>query len=63
MADIASISSSYIDTKASLVSSNFDYSVLRYYLDDHNCAVPLDAQIGIDAMQRELFRRAGILLD
>lgn len=63
MADIASISSSYIDTKASLVSSNFDYSIPRYYLDDHNCAVPLDSQIGIDAMQRELFRRAGILLD
>ena len=63
MADIASISSSYIDTKASLVSSNFDYSIPRYYLDDHNCAVPLDAQIGIDAMQRELFRRAGILLE
>ena len=63
MADIASISSPYVEPQASLVSPDFDYSAPRCYLDDHNRAVPLDAQIGIDAMQRDLFRRAGILLD
>lgn len=63
MADIASISSPYVEPQASLVSPDFDYSAPRCYLDDHNRAVPLDAQIGIDALQRDLFRRAGILLD
>lgn len=62
MADIASISSPYVDKRASLVSRDFDYDMPRYYLNDHNQAVALDEQIGIDALQKELFRRAGIVL-
>lgn len=62
MADIASISSAYVEKKASLTSLQFDYNAPRYYLDDHNNAVPLDEEIGINAMQRDLFQRAGIIL-
>lgn len=60
MADIASIRSPYFNTKASLVSPDFDYSAPRLYLDDHNRAVPLDREIGIDDEQRAFFHRAGI---
>ena len=60
MADIASISSPYFNTKASLVSPEFDYSAPRLYLDDHNRAVQLDREIGIDDEQRAFFHRAGI---
>lgn len=60
MADIASIHSPYFNTKASLVSPDFDYSAPRLYLDDHNRAVPLDREIGIDDEQRAFFHRAGI---
>lgn len=60
MADIASICSPYFNTKASLVSPEFDYSAPRLYLDDHNRAVPLDREIGIDDEQRAFFHRAGI---
>ena len=62
MADIASIESPYVCREASLVSSDFDYSAPRLYLDDHNEAVALDENIGIDLPQRELFLRAGIEL-
>lgn len=60
MADIASIRSPYLNINSSLVSPEFDYSAPRLYLDDHNRAVPLDREIGIDDEQRALFRRAGI---
>lgn len=60
MADIASIHSPYLNTKASLVSPDFDYSAPRLYLDDHNHAVRLDREIGIDNEQQEFFRLAGI---
>lgn len=60
MADIASIYSPYFNTKASLVSPEFDYSAPRLYLDDHNRAVLLDREIGIDDEQRAFFHRAGI---
>lgn len=62
MADIASIESPYVRREVSLVNSNFDYSAPRLYLDDHNEAVALDENIGIDLPQRELFLRAGIEL-
>lgn len=55
MADIASISSTYINPRASLVNADFDYSAPRLYLNDHNRAVRLDEHIGIDKEQRELF--------
>lgn len=60
MADIASIRSPYVDCGVSLVNSKFDSAAERLYLDDHNNAVTLDEEIGIDATQRELFRRAGV---
>lgn len=62
MADMASIRSPYVDTSVSLLSSEFDHNAERYYLDDHNRAVVLDEEIGIDAMQRDIFRRNGIVL-
>ena len=40
IADIASIESDYLDRSVSLVSSEFDHSAPRYYLNDHNEAVP-----------------------
>ncbi|MDO5487325.1 MAG: sulfatase-like hydrolase/transferase [Rikenellaceae bacterium] len=60
MADIASISSPYLNINSSLVSPEFDYSAPRLYLDDHNRAVRLDREIGIDDEQRAFFHRAGI---
>lgn len=60
MADIASIRSPYLNINSSLVSPEFDYSAPRLYLDDHNRAVPLDREIGIDDEQSAFFHRAGI---
>lgn len=60
MADLASIYSPYVNIRASLLSPEFDSAAKRYYLNDHNCAVPLDENIGIDDLQRKLFRDAGI---
>ena len=62
VADMASIASPYIDFEASLVSFDYDYTSARYYLDDHNQAVPLNERIGIDSSQRKLFERAGVEL-
>lgn len=63
MADIASIRTPYLDERASLVSRDFDHLNRRYYLNDHNRAVPLDEEIGIDADQRRLFRQAGVRIE
>ena len=60
MADIASIRSPYLNITSSLVSPEFDYAAPRLYLDDHNRAVRLDREIGIDDEQRAFFHRAGI---
>ena len=60
MADLASIYSPYVNIRASLLSPEFDSAAKRYYLNDHNFAVPLDENIGIDDLQRKLFRDAGI---
>lgn len=62
VADMASIASPYIDFEASLVSFDYDYTSERYYLDDHNKAVALNENIGIDSTQRRLFERAGVEL-
>ena len=62
MADMASIRGRFLTTKVSLVSPDFDRTAPRRYLNDHNEAVPLDEQIGIDAMQRDNFARMGIML-
>jgi hypothetical protein len=57
---MASLRSPYIKYDVSLVNNGFDYSTPRLYVDDHNNAVALDRNVGIDAMQRNLFRRAGV---
>ena len=62
VADMASIASPYIDFEASLVLFDFDYTSVRYYLDDHNQAVPLNENIGIDSTQRKLFELYGVEL-
>lgn len=60
MADIASVRSRFVKPSVSLASCRFDKSAKRHYVNDHNEAVELDRKIGIDAMQRALFRRAGV---
>ena len=62
MADMASIVSPYFKPQVSLLSDEFDFDATRYYLNDHNKAVEIDDEIGIDAMQQDLFARAGIPL-
>lgn len=62
MADIASIRSEYVKPSVSLVSEQFDNSVSRCYVNDHNEAVALDKHIGIDVMQQGLFRQAGVAM-
>ena len=62
IADMASIRSPYLREGASLVSKEFDYKAERYYLNDHNEAVTLDREIGIDEQQAALFAKAGIKL-
>ena len=62
LADMASITSPYVLDRASLVSPYFDHATRRYYLNDHNRAVPLDQEIGIDAKQKRLFRAANVKL-
>ena len=62
MADIASIRSPYIDTSVSLVSDDFDKEAPRYYLNDHNEAVPYDERIGLDDDDMAQFAKHGISL-
>ena len=62
VADMASVSSPYVEERASLVSPFFDHATRRYYLNDHNRAVPLNHEIGIDEEQKALFRVAGVFL-
>ncbi len=60
MADIASIRSDYVDESVSLVSPLFDRSAPRYYLNDHNEAVPYNRNIGLNAHDMEQFAAHGI---
>ena len=60
MADIASISSPYVETRASLMNRYFDFGAVRYYLNDHNQAVRLNRDIGIDEEELEFFKLHGI---
>ena len=62
MADMASVTSPYVNVRASLFSPEFDYSARRYYLSDHNEAVVLDKNIGIDESQQAIFTHAGVEL-
>lgn len=59
IADIASIRSRYVDTSVSLVSTEFDREAPRYYLNDHNEAVPF-RKTGLREQDMEVFRKYGI---
>lgn len=60
LADMASIRSSYIDPRHSLVSALFDESAPRLYLNDRNEAVPIDRRIGITDFDLREFMLHGI---
>ena len=59
MADMASIQGCYLSTKVSLVCPDYDWTAPRYYLNDHNEAVPF-TKTGLKAEDYEVFRRYGI---
>ena len=59
MADMASIRGRHVSTKVSLVSSDYDRSAPRYYLNDHNQAVPYP-KTGLKEPDFEVFRQYGI---
>ena len=59
MADMASIQGRYLTTKVSLVSPDFDWNAPRFYLNDHNAAVPY-AKTGLREEDFEVFDRYGV---
>lgn len=59
MADMASIRGRHLSTKVSLVSPDYDRTAPRYYLNDHNEAVPYP-KTGLKEEDYEVFRRYGI---
>ena len=59
MADMASIRGRCLSSKVSLVSPDYDRPAPRYYLNDHNEAVPYP-KTGLEAEDYEVFRRYGI---
>ncbi len=59
MADMASIQGRCLTTKVSLVSSDFDWNAPRFYLNDHNEAVPY-AKTGLREEDFVVFDRYGI---
>lgn len=61
MADMASIEGRYLSTRVSLVSPDFDRQAPRFYLNDHNEAVPYP-KTGLRQEDYEVFRRYGIEL-
>lgn len=61
LADIASIESDYLKESVSLVSPHFDHHAKRYYLNDHNEAVPY-ITTGLCELDLELFAKYGIHL-
>ena len=62
MADMASIRGCFLLTNVSLVSSDFDRTAPRRYLNDHNEAVPF-RKTGLALQDLEVFRRYGIEVD
>ena len=63
IADMASLESPFINRSVSMVSSRFNENAERYYLDDHNHAVPIDRKIGITDHDRFMFHIHGIEID
>ncbi|MEG0807491.1 MAG: lipid A phosphoethanolamine transferase [Alistipes sp.] len=61
MADIASIRGRHIDTTASAVSAGYNRAARRYYLNDHNKAVPYQ-KTGLSEGDMEIFRQFNIKL-
>jgi len=61
IADIARIEGDYVRREASLASPQYDTAAPRYYLNDHNRAVPF-AATGLDRTDMAYFRRRGIEL-
>lgn len=59
MADIASIESRYIDLGVALTSEHFVDDAPRFYLNDHNEAVPF-IRTGLKEQDMEVFRKLGI---
>lgn len=59
MADMASIRGRYLTTRVSLVSTDYDRSAPRFYLNDHNEAVPF-SKTGLKEEDYEVFSRYGI---
>lgn len=59
IADLASIEGRYCDPTASLASERYDHTAPRYYLNDHNEAVP-HRTTGLNEEDLELLRRSGI---
>lgn len=60
IAEIASLRSPFVDGSVSFVNSRFDVNEPRYYLDDHNNAVPFNRKIGITEHDRYMFMIHGI---
>lgn len=61
IADIARIEGDYLSPAASLTSPSYDTTARRYYLNDHNNAVPF-AATGLNETDMDYFRRRGIAL-
>ncbi len=59
IADIASIEGLHLDRSVSLVSAEFNRTAPRYYLNDHNEAVPF-CKTGLGKLDDAVFRRFGI---
>ena len=59
MADMASIRSPYIKPEVSLVNEAFDTLAPRYYLNDHNEAVPFQ-KTGLKEQDDEVFKQLNI---
>lgn len=61
IAEIASIRSPYLVPSVSLVNSRYDRLAKRYYLNDHNQAVPF-SKTGLTTEDIELLRQSGVKL-
>lgn len=61
MADMASIQGRFISREASLVSPEYDRTAPRYYLNDHNEAVPY-RKTGLAPQDIAVFRKFGVEL-
>ncbi len=62
IADLASVEGRHWDPKASLAAADFDRLAPRYYLNDHNEAVP-HSRTGLRQEDMEIFNRYGIQIE